>query len=257
MDKPVTQTFIDTLETKKYRANKADRASNTDKIVQKLDELKPKEIGLANFADIQVVTLKGDKGEKGDKGDKGNMGLIGPQGDKGDWVEGPQGETGPQGPQGETGTPGKNGKNGKDGTQITPQQIVEKLTTLKNAWIDVRAIKGLDEFLKSIPQSKGFVPNALASLYDVDVKNISDQQALIWDGTKKKFVPGSASSGTGFTKLNATGAVDGANTTFTFTSKPTYIVSDGAWYVENSGWTYSGSTATMSVPPQTGIFGFV
>lgn len=63
------------------------------------------------------------------------------------------------------------------------------------------------------------------------------------------------SGGGGFTRLTATGTVDGANTTFTFTQKPTYIVSDGAWYRENSGWTYSGSTATMSVPPQTDIFG--
>lgn len=63
-------------------------------------------------------------------------------------------------------------------------------------------------------------------------------------------------SGGGLTKLNATGTINGSNTAFTFTSKPTYIISDGAWYEENAGWTWSGSTATMSVPPQTSIWGF-
>ena len=66
-------------------------------------------------------------------------------------------------------------------------------------------------------------------------------------------IPG---GGAGLTQLTATGTVDGLNTTFTFTSKPTYIVSDGAWLLENAGWTYSGSTATMTTPPQFSIWGF-
>lgn len=65
------------------------------------------------------------------------------------------------------------------------------------------------------------------------------------------------SGGAGFTKLTATGSVDGSNTAFTFTQKPLYIISDGAWYQENKGWTWSDPTATMSVPPQTDIYGFV
>lgn len=69
----------------------------------------------------------------------------------------------------------------------------------------------------------------------------------------------SATAGTGFTALTATGTVDGSNAAFTFVSKPTYIIADGAWYVENTGWTWNSGTltATMSVPPQTNVFGFV
>src|SRR5688572_18453410 len=63
--------------------------------------------------------------------------------------------------------------------------------------------------------------------------------------------------GAGFTLLPATGSVNGVNASFTFTQKPTYIVSDGAWYVENTGWTWSGSTATMTIPPNDTIYGFV
>ena len=67
-------------------------------------------------------------------------------------------------------------------------------------------------------------------------------------------IPG---GGAGLTKLTTTGGtVDGSNTAFTFASKPTYIVSDGAWLLENAGWTYSGSTATMTTPPQFSIWGF-
>lgn len=56
--------------------------------------------------------------------------------------------------------------------------------------------------------------------------------------------------------LTATGTVNGSNITFTFTQKPAYIVSDGASYRENIGWTWSGLTATMIIPPNDDIFGF-
>ena len=63
-------------------------------------------------------------------------------------------------------------------------------------------------------------------------------------------------SGGGFTRLTATGIINSINADFTFTEKPDYIVSDGAWYEENSGWTWSGSTATMTIPPNDSIYGF-
>jgi len=59
--------------------------------------------------------------------------------------------------------------------------------------------------------------------------------------------------------LTATGIVNGVNTTFTFTSPPSIIVSDGVWYfpTDNNGNTqWSGTTTvTMVIPPQTAIFG--
>lgn len=71
--------------------------------------------------------------------------------------------------------------------------------------------------------------------------------------------PGGSGGGGGFTRLPAIGAVNGVNTQFVFTQKPTYIVSDGAWYVENTGWTWNSGTytATMTIPPNDIIFGFV
>ncbi|MFA6459610.1 MAG: hypothetical protein WCV79_04445 [Candidatus Paceibacterota bacterium] len=63
----------------------------------------------------------------------------------------------------------------------------------------------------------------------------------------------------GFTELPATGTVDGSNTVFTFTEKPTYIVLDHAVYKENMGWTWSVGTltATMSLPPTDDIYGII
>lgn len=58
--------------------------------------------------------------------------------------------------------------------------------------------------------------------------------------------------------LVATGTVDGSNTSFTFLEKPTYIVSDGAWYRENVGWSWNAGTltATMFIAPNNDIWGF-
>lgn len=71
-----------------------------------------------------------------------------------------------------------------------------------------------------------------------------------------------SSSGTGsFSQfvLAATGAVNGLNQTFVFTSAPYMIVSDGVWYMKldsNGNTQWSGTTTvTMTIPPSTSIFG--
>lgn len=58
--------------------------------------------------------------------------------------------------------------------------------------------------------------------------------------------------------LSATGSVNSLNAAFTFTQKPSYVVSDGAWYRVNNGWTWNAGTltATMSIPPQSDIWAF-
>lgn len=64
--------------------------------------------------------------------------------------------------------------------------------------------------------------------------------------------------------LAATGAVNGVNAAFTFTSLPSYIVSDHAWYAQtnsngSTNWTWVGGTltATLTIPPTEDIFGIV
>ena len=59
-------------------------------------------------------------------------------------------------------------------------------------------------------------------------------------------------------ELTATGTINGLNAAFTFVSQPSYVVSDGAWYKVNNGWTWNAGTltATMTVPPTYSIWGF-
>lgn len=65
----------------------------------------------------------------------------------------------------------------------------------------------------------------------------------------------SASSGSGFSELTATGTVNGVNAAFTFTQQPSYIVADGVWMKVNHGWTWSSPTATLTVAPVDTIYG--
>lgn len=49
----------------------------------------------------------------------------------------------------------------------------------------------------------------------------------------------------------SSGNVDGTNTQFTTSTKPTIVVSDDASYRENYGWTWNAGTLTVTVniPP--------
>lgn len=55
--------------------------------------------------------------------------------------------------------------------------------------------------------------------------------------------------------LTATGTVNGVNASFTFDDAPQAIMADGIIYLENNGYTLSGLTATMDVPPSQYIKG--
>lgn len=68
--------------------------------------------------------------------------------------------------------------------------------------------------------------------------------------------------GSSVTNLPATGAVNGINAAFVFTQKPSFIVSDHAWYAPTNAsgttnWTWNAGTltATMTQPPIEDIFG--
>lgn len=70
----------------------------------------------------------------------------------------------------------------------------------------------------------------------------------------------STGGGGGFTELDPTGAVNGINATFVFTSAPTYIISDHAVYRQanstgTTNWTGT-TTVVMTQPPTEDIFGW-
>jgi hypothetical protein len=66
-----------------------------------------------------------------------------------------------------------------------------------------------------------------------------------------------ADTGNGVTMETPTGSVDGSNTTFTVSAEPQWVVSDGITYFANLGYTYSGGTIEMTVPPSQYIRAFI
>jgi len=287
------QQFISKLEDKKYLANKANRAENTDKIVNKLEEIKP--TPFPDKVKMELVNEPNDlakaffsmlKGDKGDSPIKGKDYLTNEE------LQQIKDEVTPK-----LGTDYQLPENGKDyiltdedkkeiakkikvpivekiiektetikeqpiitnevkevAVAETAEQIVQKLQAIKQAWLELSQIKGLQELINEsganfLNQAKSLVPRSLSGLYDVDVRTITDQQTLVFDAVKRKFVPGTPASGTGFTKETPTGTVDGANQTFTVTHTPNYVVSDGTTMFENAGYTIVGLTLTMTAPP--------
>ena len=103
----------------------------------------------------------------------------------------------------------------------------------------------------SVPVLTGITDNAAQEIRMIRVDPITG-----------RVLVSTVSSGGSFSALTATGTVNAANKIFTFTSVPTYIVSDGVWYPAqgmnvppDTNWTNVGTTVTMIIPPQSFIFG--
>ena len=259
------------LHDKIFKANSIDRSRNTKEIIGKLDELKPSEKAKSS-QEAMSAFFQAMKGEKGDQGDEGPAGPQGSQGEKGEngkqgiqgtqGLQGEKGDQGEQGSQGESGLEGltgKDGNKGKDGSPDTPEQIVEKLNSLKQAWIEVKNIKGLDRILGELgnnflEQAKGFAPRTLDSLYDVAVRGtIGDGQSLIWNKAQQKWIPGSSSGSGTLASETPTGVINGSNNIFTVTSTPVFVTVNGQVMAASGvDYTYSAGTITFITPPETG-----
>lgn len=153
----------------------------------------------------------------------------------------------------------------KDGSPDSPLEIKKKIESLTgDERIDKSAIKGLENGDNGVRLVGG---NRGIALYVGGVKkgfartinfiggtNITITHTLS-NGRNDILIDNSSS---GLTNLPATGAINSVNADFTFAQKPTYIISDGAWYKENKGWTWNAGTltATMTIPPNDDIYGF-
>ena len=179
--------------------------------------------------------MKGDKGEKGDTivGEKGDRGERGERGEKGD-----KGIDGKNGNDGLNGKNGKDGLNGKDGSPDTPQQIINKINTLRDS-LEIRVIRGLsDTIIKTIWQELKN-PKAKNRLEPKDIKgmplNFNDMR---WHGggmSQDKLV---------YNEIPA-GNIDGVNKTFTLTYDPVL----GSVRVNNPPaiWTDQGTTPDYTI----------
>ncbi len=194
-------------------------------VIKELNKLRD-EIGTkATLAEIG--TIQGERGEDGIDGRDGSDGKDGKDGING--IDGKNGRDGIDGSSGKDGLNGKDGvaTNGKDAPEIDIEELMETL-------------------IEKIKKERR-----------LDISHIRNSEQFMFGGTKYRIseLMHGAGAGGGVTELTATGLVDGINTQFTFTQKPTYVIADGAWYKENIGWTWAGSTATLTVPPNDSIFG--
>ena len=178
----------------------------------------------------------------------------------------------------------KNGENGKDGQGVdeqaivqqiislmpipeeeTPEEIRDMLETLEgNDRLDISAIKGVDELKDQMKVTQTVTGGARGVfLYTNGVKQgIISMMNIVGTGVATSVVNGLLTititgGGGGSSELVATGAINGINTTYTYTQKPAYIYSDGVAYKENGGWTWNGLTATMTIAPQFSTWGIV
>ncbi len=123
----------------------------------------------------------------------------------------------------------------------------DELTAAEELWVQTGNAGVL------LLEEQGSAPSATSGVGKVYVKSSDGLLYFKDDAGVEYLLSGGAG---GFTLLPATGSVNSVNATFTFTEKPDYIVSDGVWYRENKGWTWSVLTATMTIPPNDDIYGF-
>lgn len=254
---------------------------------------------LVEISDESVIKkLRGEKGDRGEKGEKGDSGKDGKNGlDGTDGWNGTNGINGNNGTKGERGERGFPGEEGRSPTleeleaiilplipdpiepkeiDFTAKELVEKINKGKTK-ITKSRIDGLDDIENTAKSTEKRFQNWI-SLGGARQTRIALNGVVISTGaTTLNFIGGTAvvptgndgstinytapSSGGGLTLLVATGVVNGSNNTFTFTSVPTYLVIDGAWYLPTDNnsvvqWSNVGTTITTNIIPSNSIWGF-
>lgn len=207
-------------------------------LTEKLDELlvETKKKDYLEY-DLQIdeetrAKLKGDKGEKGKDGKNGKDGADGIN--------------------------GLDGINGKDGAEITPEELVTKLESLKEEErLDVSAIKGVEELLQNkvegIKTSRGGLSRATAdTLYEPIGGSDEDSFGIVVDGAGTAITTGS--KGVRYIPFDCTvtgwdirGDISGScvfdvkrsSTSLAGTEKPTLTASTSSQNLALSTWTTS------------------
>jgi hypothetical protein len=156
-----------------------------------------------------------------------------------------------------------------------PEILKDSLESLKgDERLDKSAIKGLEETL--VQSSKGgvtlFGTRGIQLYVDGEKKGLVNMINLIAGtnmtitytrsyGRNDILLDASGGGGGSFSKLTATGTVNGINTAFTFTSAPSIIIVDGGRAMQKTSsdgtvnWT--GTTSiTLTLAPNNDIYGF-
>ena len=206
-----------------------------------MDEAKvPMKIHLEVVKQLQTAIQNHKKDiEKWDNYLKTHPIQKGDKGEKGDSIKGEPGES----IKGDKGEPGKTVKQIVKEIRVEQPIVTEKIIkeTTKTEKIDEDKI--IEDLLEKLKKEQ-----------ILDLTHIKGAQTFIKDGIKYRVEElmhgGSKSSGgTGYTVETPSGTIDGTNVTFTVTAVPVYIISDGATYFANNGYTISGLTLTLTSAP--------
>lgn len=193
-----------------------------------------------------IAKIKAVKGEKGDKGDA-FVGSEGPKGEKGDpgkdGLRGEKGEKGDRGLTGDRGPAGKDGKDGKDAVLDTKKldKMLEEFTS---------GMKKVDGRIKLIDQRWGAHGGGLSKVYT--------DGTLTGIGTASSPLSVVSSTSSSTFQLPLSGAVDGSNLTYVWTTAPQAISVDGIIIqaTQQDGtvnWTGT-LTTILSVAPNSSVF---
>lgn len=140
------------------------------------------------------------------------------------------------------------GKPGKDGKSVSIEEIIDALK--KN--LKVEHIPGLKNEIASYR-------NQLAGkIYGKDTwargggdSVVAGSGVTITSVNGQKVISSVGSGGLGYLPV-VSGAINNSNTVFTFAQTPTIVVVNGASYINGSGVTISGTTATLDNAAGTG-----
>ena len=145
------------------------------------------------------------------------------------------------------------------------EKIIEKVEVIKEVLpkLDVSMVEGAvskKELLAGTAKIDGRIKLIDQRWHGGGLSQVYHDTTLTGTGTNSNPLS-VVSSGGGLVLLTATGAVNGSNQTFTFTSVPTYLVVDGVWYQKkdsnnNTQWSNSGLTITTQITPNSAIWGF-
>lgn len=142
---------------------------------------------------------------------------------------------------------GIDGLDGKDGVEITPEELVKKLESLKgDARLDVKAIKGLEDIIKNVKETRNVVGGvrALRYLVDVNIQSPTDGQVLSYNATNQNWEPRTSSGGGGSNEDSFGIVIDGAGTAITTGSKGTRYI---PWNCTITGWSIQGTPSGSCV----------
>jgi hypothetical protein len=152
---------------------------------------------------------------KGEKGDQGIQGIIGPMG--------------PAGIDGNHGIDGRHGIDGNHG---------------KDAVIDEKAF--MNRLLGRIKNEQL-----------LDLSHIKGAQGFIKDGVKYKFEElmhgGGGKSSSGSAPTTPSGTINGSNITFTATTQPTIVFTEGGSFTNGFGVTITGSGSAYTIVFAAGL----